>query len=667
MEYKYLFEPLDLGFTQLKNRVLMGSMHTGLEEEKDGYNKMAAYYSERARGEVGLIVTGGISPNRAGRTAPGAAKLSTSKEAEKHKVITNAVHDAGGKICMQILHAGRYSYHPLLVAPSRIKAPITPFSPFALSKRAVKGTIKDFIKSATLAKDAGYDGVEIMGSEGYLINQFLVNKTNHRKDEYGGSYDNRKRFALEITKGIREAVGKEFIIIFRLSMLDLVEDGSSFEEIKSLALDLQNVGVTIINTGIGWHEARIPTIATMVPQAAFTEISKGIKDIIDIPVITTNRINNTEVAEKVLSQGHADMVSMARPFLADAHILSKSKRGEEHLVNTCIACNQACLDQIFNRKTATCLVNPLACRETEYVLDKSSAVKKVAVVGAGPAGMSCALTLAQRGHEVVLYESEKEIGGQFNLAKVIHGKEDYGETVRYFREMLKEEKVTVKTTTKFKEEQAHGYDEIVLAAGIVPRTPEIEGISHPSVVNYVDVLKGKVTVGTKVAILGTGGIGVDVASHLLHSKNGEEVEGFMEFWGIGDTSQFRGGLKPDHERKFDREITMMQRSHGKIGSRLGKTTGWVHRRTLKLSGVKVINGVKYQKIDDEGLHYLVDGIPAILEVETIIVCAGQIANDQHFGTLLERANVHLIGGIKDASRLNAQRAIREGFELALNI
>jgi len=645
----------------------MGSMHTGLEEEKDGYNKMAAYYAERAKGGVGLIVTGGISPNRAGRTAPGAAKMSTEKEASHHKVITEAVHREGGKICMQILHAGRYSFHPLLVGPSRIKAPITPFTPFALSKRAVKRTIRDFVKSAELAQKAGYDGVEIMGSEGYLINQFLVTKTNKREDEYGGSYENRKRFALEICRDIREKVGKNFIVIFRLSMLDLVENGSSYEEIKSLALDLQDAGVTIINTGIGWHEARVPTIATMVPQAGFTDISKDFKDLLDIPVITTNRINSAPLAEKVLARGDADMVSMARPFLADAHILTKSMRGEEHLVNTCIACNQACLDQIFNRKTATCLVNPLACRETEFTLEKTNNIKNIAVVGGGPAGMSAALTLRQRGHDVTLFEKQSEIGGQFNLAKVIAGKEDYGETVRYFGEMMKVEKVVVKTNTAFSPDQINDFDEVVLAAGIVPRMPKMEGIDHPSVVSYVDVLSGNAKVGQKVAIMGTGGIGVDVASHLIHPKSDNEVENFKNFWGIGKTSEYRGGLKPEGEHKSSREIYMLQRSHDKLGARLGKTTGWIHRRTLKLSGANIINGVKYEKIDDQGLHYERNGERQILRVDTIVVCAGQLSNTGAFESILDNKKVHLIGGIKRSDRLNAQRAIHEGFDLACKL
>ncbi len=667
MKYKYLFEPLDLGFTQLKNRVLMGSMHTGLEEEKDGYRKMAKYYAERAKGGVGLIVTGGISPNRAGKIMPGSAKLSTKGEALKHKEITRAVHKEGGKICMQILHAGRYAYHPLLVAPSRIKAPITPFAPFAMSLRTVRSTIKDYVNSAVLAKDAGYDGVEIMGSEGYLITQFLVAKTNKRTDEFGGVYENRKRFAIEICQKMREAVGQNFIIIFRLSMLDLVDQGSTFEEIKSLALDLQNSGVTIINTGIGWHESRVPTIATMVPNGVFTNVSREIKDILDIPVITTNRINSAPMGEEILASGDADMVSMARPFLADPYILTKSKEGNENLVNTCIACNQACLDHIFKRKTASCLVNPLACRETEFELKTTTTPKNIAVVGGGPAGMSAAYTLAERGHNVVLYEKESKIGGQFNLAKVIHGKEDYGQTVRYFEQILTKLKVDFKLNTLFDLNLIEQYDEVVVASGIVPRVPEIVGIDHPSVVNYVDVLKSNVKIGNKVIILGTGGIGVDVASHLLHVDTGDKRESFMKFWGVGSTKEYAGGLVPDHSHQPIREIIMFQRSHGKLGARLGKTTGWIHRRTLKLNNVKVESGVKYLKIDDDGLHFEQDGETRSLSADTIINCTGQVSNIKSFNGLEDNVKVHLIGGVKNARALNAQRAIFEGFEIGMKL
>ncbi len=671
MKYKHLFEPLDLGFTTLKNRVLMGSMHTGLEEEKNGTERIAAYYAERARGGVGLIVTGGISPNIAGWTSPFAARMSTKKHAREHQKITKAVHDEGGKICMQILHSGRYGYHPFNVAPSKIKAPINPFKPFKLTKRGIKKTIKDFVTSAKLAQLAGYDGVEIMGSEGYLINQFITIHTNKRADEWGGAYKNRIKFPVALVQSIREAVGDNFIIIYRLSMLDLIEKGSSWEEVVELGKAIENVGATIINTGIGWHEARIPTIATSVPRAAFTWVTKKMKQEVSIPLITSNRINMPSVAEEVLARGDADMISMARPFLADPEWVNKAKEEREEEINTCIACNQACLDHVFERKVASCLVNPRACHETELNYTPTKKSKKLAVVGAGPAGLAAATIAAQRGHQVTLFDADKEIGGQFNIAKQIPGKEEFYETIRYFKKQLEIHNVVVSLNKRITAPELlnDNFDEIILATGITPRKPKIIGIDHSKVLNYIDVLKHKKSVGKKVAVIGAGGIGFDLSEYLLHEDHSSSLylDEWLDEWGIDKTLKARGGIagvEPKLE-KPTREIYMFKRSKGKFGGKLGKTTGWIHRTNLKKMNVKFINEVVYEKIDDEGLHYTQNGNKHLLNVDNIIICAGQTSL-RDLQEPLEKAGktVHVIGGADVAVELDAKRAINQGSRLA---
>jgi len=669
-KYPKLFEPLDLGFTTLKNRVLMGSMHTGLEEEKGGYEKMAAYFGERAKGGVGLIVTGGIAPNKAGKVAPFSSKLTNKQTAKKHEIVTKAVHDNGGKICLQILHTGRYGYHPFAVAPSNIKAPISPFKPWKLSKSGIEKTIKSFAKTASLAKLAGYDGVELMGSEGYLLNQFIAAKTNKRTDEWGGSYENRIKFPLEIVKRVKKAVGNDFIIIFRLSMLDLVKGGSKWDEVVILAKELEKAGVTIINTGIGWHEARIPTIAPMVPRAAFSWVTKKMKGEVNIPLVTTNRINTVQTAEDVLTDGHADMVSMARPFLADPELMNKAEQGKEDEINTCIACNQGCLDNVFSRERATCLVNPRACYETELNFNKVQNIKKIAVVGAGPAGLAFSINASKKGHDVTIFEQSNEIGGQFNIAKQVPGKEEFNETIRYFKKQVELSNINLKLGFRADIENLTEFDEVVLATGITPRKIDIEGIDSEKVLSYIDVLRDKKEVGKKVAIIGAGGIGFDVAEYLSHNKesdNKNATANFLKEWGIDPNNEVRGGIEGVEAtvEKSPREITLMQRSKTKIGASLGKTTGWIHRLSLRYKNVKMLNNVQYNKIDDKGLQISRNEKNELLEVDNVIICAGQLSNNELFEPLKEKGiHVHLIGGAEKAGELDAKRAIRQGSELA---
>ncbi|RGD93299.1 NADPH-dependent 2,4-dienoyl-CoA reductase [Acinetobacter sp. SWAC57] len=671
--YPHLLAPLDLGFTTLKNRVLMGSMHIGLEEAPNGYNRMAAFYAERAAGGVGLIVTGGISPNDAGLTFAGGAKLDSREEAEKHKVITEAVHAAGGKIAMQILHTGRYSYQPELVAPSAIQAPINPTKPHALTSAEVNQTIADFAHCAKLAQYAGYDGVEIMGSEGYLINEFIAARTNHRDDEWGGSYENRIRFPIEIVKRTREEVGENFIIIYRLSMLDLVEGGSSLEEVIQLAKEIEKAGATIINTGIGWHEARIPTIATKVPRAAFTWVTEKLKGIVKVPLITSNRINTPEMAEHVLALGHADMISMARPMLADSEFVLKAEQGRSDEINTCIGCNQACLDHIFSMKIATCLVNPRACYETELIFKESAEKKNIAVIGAGPAGLSFATYAAERGHQVTVFDAANQIGGQFNIAKTVPGKEEFYETIRYFKRKIELQpniRLVLNHLVTYEELQDADYDDIVVATGVTPRELNIPGVDHPKVLTYIQALKERLPVGRRVAIIGAGGIGFDTAEYLSHEGESGSLnpEKFYDEWGIDTSYAHVGGLKQPSVEQSEREIYLLQRKSNAVGAGLGKTTGWIHRTGLKHRDVKMIAGASYDKIDDQGLHITVNDQPTVLEVDNVIICAGQESYTAMYDQLkADGKNVHLIGGAKEAGELDAKRAIRQGAELAATI
>lgn len=669
MPFKKLLSPIDLGFTVLKNRVIMGSMHTGLEEEKNGFEKLAAFYAARARGGVGLIITGGIAPDFFGRLAPNSAKLTNNAEVVKHALITNAVHAEGGKICMQILHAGRYAHHPLALAPSSIKAPIGRFAPWSMPFWLINRTIRNFVRAAKLAKRAGYDGVEVMGSEGYLINEFLTVRTNERKDEWGRSFENSSRFALAIVSGIRHAVGREFIIVYRLSMLDLVEKGQSWSEIELLAQRLQENGATIINTGIGWHESRIPTIAQMVPRGAFTWVTRRLMGKLKIPIVATNRINTPEMAEDILHRGDADMISMARPFLADPDFIQKASENKSEEINTCIACNQACLDQIFQRKTASCLVNPFACRETEWKLEPTHNSKNIAVVGSGPAGCAAALTLAQRGHSVTLFEKQVAIGGQFLLAAAIGSKSEFNETLRYYRVQLARAGTTVHLNHTFSAQDAQGFDEIVLANGSIPRAIQLEGIDHPMVCSYVDVLNGSVKPGNNIAIIGTGGIAIDTAMFLVKGGATDSVAEFASQWGIDTSIEHRGGLLPSaNHLPHVGGIYMLQRSERKLGSSLGKTTAWIHRTELKQAGVQVLNAVKYLRIHNGGIDIEIKGQMQTLQVDQVIVCAGQQIDESLYVSLTElNLPIHRIGGALKADELNAQRAIEEGTRLGMMI
>ncbi|HEK0787628.1 TPA: FAD-dependent oxidoreductase [Proteus mirabilis] len=669
--YSHLFSPLDLGFTVLKNRILMGSMHTGLEENINDAPKLAQFYAQRAAAGVALIVTGGISPNKQGVLLPHAATLMSESQLATHQLVTNAVHQQGGKIALQILHTGRYSYQPNLVAPSAIQSPITPFMPTEMSHEQIEQTIDDYIHCAQLAQKAGYDGVEIMGSEGYLINQFLVRHTNQRDDQWGGNIGNRCRFALRILEGIKKAVGEQFIIIYRLSMLDLIKDGSDASEVLYLAKAVEKAGATMINTGIGWHEARIPTIATMVPRGQFANVTRELMGKVNIPLITSNRINTPQTAEAILAEGCADMVSMARPFLADPEFVLKTQQGREDEINTCIACNQACLDEIFSGQTASCLVNPFACRETELLVIPTQQPKKLAVVGAGPAGLSFAVTAAKRGHHVTLFEKEDVIGGQLNIASQIPGKEEFQETLRYFKRQLQLTGVIVKNNTEATPHHLKNFDEVILASGVTPHSPDIEGQDNEIVKTYLDVLKHHQPVGKNVVIVGSGGIGFDTGLYLTQKGQCSSLSpcAFNKEWGIDPTLSSRGGIKPaDHFKDDTKHIVMTQRKAGKIGLSLGKTTGWIHRLTLEKKGVKFLTHCHYQKITPEGLVVEQDGKQQLLMADNIILCTGQRAYHPLFSPLeKENKTVHLIGGAKDASALDAKRAIRQGTELALAI
>ncbi|MCW9690672.1 NADPH-dependent 2,4-dienoyl-CoA reductase [Proteus terrae] len=669
--YPHLFSPLDLGFTVLKNRILMGSMHTGLEENPNDAPKLAQFYAQRAAAGVALIVTGGISPNKQGVLLPHSATLMSENQLTTHQLVTDAVHQQGGKIALQILHTGRYSYQPNLVAPSAIQSPITPFMPTEISHEQIEQTIDDYIHCAQLAQKAGYDGVEIMGSEGYLINQFLVSHTNQRNDQWGGNIENRCRFALRILEGIKKAVGEQFIIIYRLSMLDLIKDGSDASEVLYLAKAVEKAGATMINTGIGWHEARIPTIATMVPRGQFANVTRELMGKVNIPLITSNRINTPQTAEAILAEGCADMVSMARPFLADPEFVLKAQQGREDEINTCIACNQACLDEIFSGQTASCLVNPFACRETELLVIPTQQPKKLAVVGAGPAGLSFAVTAAKRGHHVTLFEKEDIIGGQLNIASQIPGKEEFQETLRYFKRQLQLTGVIVKNNTEATPHHLKNFDEVILASGVTPHLPDIEGRDNTIVKTYLDVLKHHQPVGKNVVIIGSGGIGFDTGLYLTQKGQCSSLSpcAFNKEWGIDPTLSSRGGIKPtNHLKDNTKHIVMTQRKAGKIGLSLGKTTGWIHRLTLEKKGVKFLTHCHYQKITPEGLVIEQDGKQQLLMADNIILCTGQRAYHPLFVPLeKENKTVHLIGGAKDASALDAKRAIRQGTELALAI
>ena len=668
--YPHLLAPLDLGFVKLRNRVLMGSMHTGLEDHARDYGKLAAYFAERARGGTGLIVTGGIAPNLVGSLAPFASKLSRPWEIGRHRRVTEAVHAEGGHICMQILHAGRYAYHPFSVSATALKSPITPFKPRALSERGVERQIDDFVACAERARKAGYDGVEIMGSEGYFINQFIVPRTNKRDDAWGGDFTRRMRLPVEIVRRTRAAVGKDFILIYRLSMLDLVEQGSEWSEVVTLAKAIEAAGATLINTGIGWHEARIPTIATRVPRAAFTWVTGRLKKEVGIPLVTVNRINTPEVAERVLATGQADMVSMARPLLADPEWVAKAGSGRSDEINTCIACNQACLDHVFEQKLATCLVNPRACRETELRIMPAVRKRRIAVVGAGPAGLSAAATAAERGHSVTLFDAAGEIGGQFNMAKRIPGKEEFHETLRYFSRRLALAKVTLALgqAVDAASLQTGGFDAVVLATGVLPRDPGIPGMDHPKTLSYIDVLLNIRPVGQRVAIVGAGGIGFDVAEFLVQGSPSPSLDPqrYMREWGVDEAYRERGGLMRPEPGSPARQVWLLQRTPSRPGRSLGKTTGWAHRASLKAHRVEMLGGVSYERIDDAGLHITVQGEPRLLDVDHVVICAGQTSR-RELQAGLAGLETHLIGGARLAGELDAKRAIEEGMRLALSL
>ena len=669
-QYPCMFKPLDLGFTRLQNRVIMGSMHTGLEDSHDGFRKLSRFYQERARGGVGLIVTGGVSPDFSGQLVPFSSQLSFRWQVLKHKRLTTAVHEAGSKICLQLLHAGRYAMHPFAVAPSALKSPISPFRPREMSPRKVRRTIDAYVNAAVLARKAGYDGVEIMGSEGYLINQFICAHTNKREDEWGGPYENRIRFAIEIVTNIRKAVGSDWIIIYRLSMLDLLKDGSSWEEVVQLAQSIEQAGASLINTGIGWHEVRIPTIAAMVPRAAFTWVTSRLKPSVSIPLITSNRINTPAQAEQILQHGEADMVSMARPFLADPQFMNKSQSDQGARINTCIACNQGCLDRVFRKQRATCLVNPQACYETELEITKTDIPKKIIVMGLGPAGLAFANVAAQRGHTVTAYDVA-DIGGQLNLALKIPGKQEFRETLRYFRQELEHNGVILKTGQSLTARQikATECDAVIIATGVTPRKPAIDGINHPMVVSYIDVISGKVEAGKRVAIIGAGGIGFDVATLLVDQPGVDSTQDWLQSWGVDKNYLNRGGLLPQAGNgPAQRKVYLLQRKPSKMGASLGKTTGWIHRAALKKAGVEMLVGVNYRRIDDRGLHIDIAEEPGLLDVDQVVLCAGQEPNRRLADELASSGMlVHIIGGADKAVELDAERAIRQGVELAAKI